>query len=974
MKHDVRKASRTRRRSCIRNYLHGVIGACAVFLLAMVANDDLQAQTNDAETTVVRAYFDDKTMVDELARDYAPWEVNHEQGYLVIGVDADGLETLRQRGFRVEIDAELTQFYDNPPIATTTALPGIPGYPCYRTVEETFASARQMVADFPQFASWVDIGDSWDKTNGNGGYDLMVLKLTNSAITGTKPKIFHMTSVHAREYTPAELNTRFAEYLLSNYGDDADATWLLDHHEFHLLLQANPDGRKLAESGQLWRKNVNRNACQASPNSRGIDLNRNFPFQWGCCGGSSANQCSETYRGSFGNSEVETQAIISYLNTIYDYRRPSDPGVPASPDTAGVFLDTHSYSELVLWPWGHTNNQTGNGAALTAFGRKLAAFNDYRPTQVPGLYIVDGGTMDFSYGDLGLASMSFELGTAFFQDCPTFENTILPDNLQALLYASKVARAPYRQAAAPDALNISLSSNSVEPGDPVTLSALIDDTRYNNSNGTQPTQNITDAEVYVDVPPWQAGAVPQALQAADGAFNQSAERVSASVDTTGLDEGRHTLFVRGRDTSGEWGAVSAVFLDVRQGNNGDEIWKDDFESNRGWTINANNNDTATTGQWQVADPEPTSGDGIVVQPGDAAGGQRALVTGAAAGGSVGAFDIDGGTTSATSPTVQLPSNGSAALAFDYFFAHLNNATTDDFFRVSVIDGSNTSTLFEQRGAASPRAGRWQRVNQNLDRFAGRNIRLLVEAADAGSGSLVEAGVDNILITGQGGSEPVTLSISDARVSEADGSATVTVSLSRAASSAVTVLAFTRAQSAVGGRDYYGFSRTLTIAAGVTSQPIRLTVLDDQASEPTETMSIRLVDAQNATIADGEGVVTIDDDDDNNGGGVELSISDLTVSESVGSARVQIRANRAPTTDVSVLAFTQRLTATPGQDYYGTSRRITLPAGQTQASLPVTVLNDSSTESTETVRVRITQPSNGASLGTDRAVLSITDDD
>ncbi len=77
------------------------------------------------------------------------------------------------------------------------------------------------------------------------GYDMMVLRLTNSAITGDKPKLFITASLHAREY--ARSATRFAEHLVNGYGIDADATWILDHHEIHLMLQANPDGRKEAE-------------------------------------------------------------------------------------------------------------------------------------------------------------------------------------------------------------------------------------------------------------------------------------------------------------------------------------------------------------------------------------------------------------------------------------------------------------------------------------------------------------------------------------------------------------------------------------------------------------------------------------------------------------------------------------------------------------------------------------------------------
>ena len=105
-----------------------------------------------------------------------------------------------------------------------------------------------------------------------------------------------MSAIHAREYTTAETNTRFAEYLVNNYGVDPDVTWLLDYNEIHLLLQFNPDGRKLAETGLLWRKNVD-NAYCANTNSRGADLNRNYPFQWGGPGASTF-QCDETYRGA----------------------------------------------------------------------------------------------------------------------------------------------------------------------------------------------------------------------------------------------------------------------------------------------------------------------------------------------------------------------------------------------------------------------------------------------------------------------------------------------------------------------------------------------------------------------------------------------------------------------------------------------------------------------------------------------------
>ena len=140
------------------------------------------------------------------------------------------------------------------------------------------------------------------------------------------------------------------------------------------------------------------------------------------------------------------------------------------------------------------------------------------------------------------------------------------NNLPALIYAAKVVRAPYITPGGPDVTGLSLSNDAsgggVVAGTPVALSASSTDTRFNNSNGTEPTQAIAAAEAYVDVPPWQAGAVAIPLAAADGAFNSSTEALSGSINTTGLALGKHLLYVRARDAGGTWGPVSAVFVNI----------------------------------------------------------------------------------------------------------------------------------------------------------------------------------------------------------------------------------------------------------------------------------------------------------------------------------------------------------------------------------------------------------------------------
>lgn len=524
---------------------------------------------------MVRAWFGSDDAVREVASWGDHFQTDRKLGFLRLLADPERLEGLRALGFYVEIDAPSTALIRQAEEANRQAAEalargeapeaGIPGFPCYRTVEETFATAQAIVAAHPTLASWIDAGDSWDKLTADGapGYDMMVLKLTNSAVPGPKPILFVTSAIHAREYTTAELMTRFAEQLVNGYGSDADATWLLDFHELHFMLQTNPDGRKFAEGGALWRKNTDQNYCGATSTSRGADLNRNFSFQWNCCGGSSGSACSETYRGPSAASEPEVQAVQNYLRAVFpDQRGPGYPGGGAPADATGVYLDIHSYSDLVLWPWGGTNTPTDNATALTTFGRRLAWYNGYLPEQAIGLYPTDGTTDDFAYGDLGVAAFTIELGNDFFEACSSFESSVLPANLGALLYAAKVARTPYLTPGGPDARALGLTPGVVAPGEPATLHVTLDDTRFSNDNGTEPVQAISSAEVYVDVAPWQAGAVALPLTADDGTFNSTSEAANAVLDTTSLASGRHILFVRGQDAGGAWGPVSAIFLHV----------------------------------------------------------------------------------------------------------------------------------------------------------------------------------------------------------------------------------------------------------------------------------------------------------------------------------------------------------------------------------------------------------------------------
>jgi len=107
-----------------------------------------------------------------------------------------------------------------------------------------------LAENYPSLATWIDIGDSWDKQTAGGpvGYDLYALDLTNKLTTGPKPTFLLMAEIHAREFVTSETAARFAEYLTSNYGVDADITWLLDYYHVYIVPMLIPMGA----SGRGW--------------------------------------------------------------------------------------------------------------------------------------------------------------------------------------------------------------------------------------------------------------------------------------------------------------------------------------------------------------------------------------------------------------------------------------------------------------------------------------------------------------------------------------------------------------------------------------------------------------------------------------------------------------------------------------------------------------------------------------------------
>ncbi len=578
-----------------------MLAALAVVPLVLAAAD-----VSPADDVFVTVRYESADTLQALASQFPHLIVDRKRGTAATDMTREELESLRAAGYTAEIDLEKTAKIAeaNAAFASGNAK-SIPGYACYRMVEETYATMDSLAQTYPKMAEVIDIGPSFERArDATRGYRMRVLRVGNRSTDDTiadKANMVVLSSIHAREYTPAELMTRFAEWLLQGYGTDPEASWLMDNYKFHLVLQANPDGRKRAEAGVSWRKNTNNTNGTCGNGRFGTDLNRNYPYHWNTVsGGSSGDPCIDTYRGPRAASEAETQNIGRYVagfrgrGGVYEGgvlpdRREDRIDHAAPDDYRGVFLDIHSYSQLVLWSWGDTPNPAPNMQGLRAFGRRMAWFNGYYPQQSDELYATDGTTDDTFYGLLGAPSYTLELGVAFFESCSTFQSSTLPQNLAALKYIARNLDAPYRFPSGPDTVSVTAPTGAIVAGTPIEITALVDDNRFSTENttgGLEPTHNVVGATATFDRMPWHAGAVSQPLVASDGAWDELSETVRVTLSTAGLAPGVHTIYVQGVDASGQVGTpnaarvrivASAADLGGEPGDTGPALLADDFE-------------------------------------------------------------------------------------------------------------------------------------------------------------------------------------------------------------------------------------------------------------------------------------------------------------------------------------------------------------------------------------------------------------
>ncbi|MFF8830370.1 M14 family metallopeptidase [Streptomyces sp. NPDC015131] len=270
----------------------------------------------------------------------------------------------------------------------------------YHNYAEMNAEITQRLQQYPGIMSRQVIGKSYQ------GRDIVAIKISDNVATDeNEPEILFTHHQHAREHLTVEMALYLLRELGAGYGSDPRVTSAVNNREIWIVPDLNPDGGEYdiaSGSYRSWRKNR-----QPNPGSSyiGTDMNRNWNFKWGCCGGSSGSTGSETYRGRAAESAPEVKVVADFVRSR----------VVGGKQQIKAAIDFHTYSELVLWPYGYTYSDTAPGLtqddrdAFAAVGRKMAASNGYTPEQSSDLYITDGSIDDYLWGAHKIFGYTFEM-------------------------------------------------------------------------------------------------------------------------------------------------------------------------------------------------------------------------------------------------------------------------------------------------------------------------------------------------------------------------------------------------------------------------------------------------------------------------------------------------------------------------------------------------------------------------------------
>lgn len=283
----------------------------------------------------------------------------------------------------------------------------------FHSYEETRTEFKALADSHPDLAQYVKLGSSFE------GREIFALKITRDPglDDSSKPDALITGCHHAREWISVEAPVYFANQLISRYASDDQIKYLADHLQIWIVPIANPDGLTYSQSVpndsfdpiRFWRKNRRTFTFGNCLSSVGVDLNRNYAYQWRlqednpctdyCAGGrecinddigASDDPQNDIYRGPASASEPEVKALKSLMDDPNRHFRAQ--------------LDYHNYSQLILYPWGYQEFETPDASTLASLAQRMSADmravanRFYRPEQSIDLYATTGSSTDYAYG------------------------------------------------------------------------------------------------------------------------------------------------------------------------------------------------------------------------------------------------------------------------------------------------------------------------------------------------------------------------------------------------------------------------------------------------------------------------------------------------------------------------------------------------------------------------------------------------
>ena len=293
----------------------------------------------------------------------------------------------------------------------------------FHSYAELEQALMELAEAYPDLARVYDIGDSLELRN------IYALKISGNVwAEEQEAAVIFLGCHHAREWISVEVPFLLGKYLVESYDSNAEVRQLVDNCEIWILPLVNPDGLEYSiHFYRYWRKNRRDNR----DGTFGVDLNRNYGYMWGYDNeGSSPDSSSEVYRGPELFSEPEIQAVRDLF----------------SQKSFQALVSYHSYSQVILYPWGYTQAASNKDDLLAEIAEEMAALMEpvngryYYPDRAgASFYLTNGDTTDWSFGVYGIPSYTVELPPDSTLNGEFFnpESDILPifyENLPAMLY------------------------------------------------------------------------------------------------------------------------------------------------------------------------------------------------------------------------------------------------------------------------------------------------------------------------------------------------------------------------------------------------------------------------------------------------------------------------------------------------------------------------------------------------------------